>query len=101
MPEQDEVITIIDEENNEHDVIIYDILELDGQKYAIVVPLADDEEDEDDLEDFEDEADGDAFVLKIAQDENGEEILVEIDDDEWEKVKDACMEVLESDGDDH
>ncbi len=101
MPEQDEVITIIDEENNEHEVIIYDILELDGQRYAIVVPLADDEEDGDDLEDFEDEAEGDAFVLKIIQDEDGEEVLVEINDDEWEKVKDACMEVLESDGDEY
>jgi len=102
LPDQDEVITIIDEENNEHEVVIYDILELDGQRYAIVVPLVDDGEDLEDLddpEDFEDEADGDAFVLKIVQDEDGEEMLVEIDDDEWEKVQGACMEVLESDGD--
>lgn len=102
MPEQDEVITIIDEDNNEHEVVIYDILEMDGAKYAIVVPLADaeeDMEDSEDLEDFEDESEGDAFVLKIIEDENGEEILVEIDDEEWEKVRDACMEVLESYGD--
>jgi len=107
LPEQDEVITIIDEDNNEHDVVIYDILEFEGQKYAIVVPLADVEEDEDleeldnpdDFEDFDEDEDSDAFVLKIIEDEDGEEILVEIDDEEWEKVKDACMEVLESDGD--
>ncbi|AGL02080.1 DUF1292 domain-containing protein [Desulfoscipio gibsoniae] len=98
MPEQDEIITIVDEENNEHDVMIYDIVELDGNRYAIVVPLIDDEED---VEDPDDEGDGDAFVLKIEQDEDGEDILVEIDDDEWEKVRDACMEVLEADEDDH
>jgi uncharacterized protein YrzB (UPF0473 family) len=101
LPEQDEVITIIDEDNNEHDVMIYDIVELDGQRYAIVVPLIDDEENTEDLEDPEDEGDGDAFVLKIEQDEDGEDILVEIDDDEWEKVRDACMEVLESVVDNH
>lgn len=100
MPEQDEIITIIDEDNNEHDVIIYDIVELDGQRYAIVVPLLDDEEDMD-SQAPEDEEAGDAFVLKIEQDEDGEDILVEIDDDEWEKVRDACMEVLDSDGDNH
>ena len=104
LPEQDEIITIIDEDNNEHEVIIYDIIEVDGNKYAIVVPLLDDEEegiDPDNMEFDEDEFDeGDAFVLKIQQDEDGEEFLMEIDDDEWEKVRDACMEVLETDGDD-
>ncbi|KAF1086596.1 hypothetical protein SPSYN_00315 [Sporotomaculum syntrophicum] len=101
LPDQDEIITIIDEDNNEHDVIIYDILELEGKRYAIVVPLVDedDEEPEDlDFEDFDDESEGDAFVLKIEQDEYGGDILVEVDDDEWEKIKDACMEVLESNG---
>ncbi len=103
MPDQDEIITIIDEDNNEHDVIIYDILELEGKRYAIVVPLVDEEEEEpedlEDSEDFDGESEGDAFVLKIEQDEDGEDILVEVDDDEWDKIKDACMEVLESNGD--
>lgn len=104
LPEQDEIITIIDEDNNEHDVIIYDIVELEGNRYAIVVPLIDDEENAESPEDSEypeEEEDGEAFVLKIEQDEDGEDILVEIDDDEWEKVRDACMEVLESDVDDN
>lgn len=100
MPDQDEIITIIDEDNNEHDVIIYDVLELKGRRYAIVVPLVDEEEEEpenlEDYEDFDDESQGDAFVLRIEQDEDGDDVLVEIDDDEWEKIKDACMEVLGS-----
>lgn len=85
MPEQDEIITIIDEEGQEHDVNIFDILEVDGQRYAIVVPVAENGEAED------------AFVLKVEQDEDGDDILVEIDDDEWEKVKNACIEEYEFD----
>ncbi|SFR02954.1 Protein of unknown function [Desulfoscipio geothermicus DSM 3669] len=85
MPEQDEIITIIDEEGQEHDVNIFDVLEVDGQRYAIVVPVAENGEAED------------GFVLKVEQDEDGDDILVEIDDDEWEKVKNACMEEYEFD----
>jgi uncharacterized protein YrzB (UPF0473 family) len=85
LPEQDEIITIIDEEGQEHDVNIFDILEVDGQRYAIVVPVAENGEAED------------AFVLKVEQDEDGDDILVEIDDDEWEKVKNACIEEYEFD----
>ncbi|WP_342741320.1 DUF1292 domain-containing protein [Desulfoscipio geothermicus] len=85
LPEQDEIITIIDEEGQEHDVNIFDVLEVDGQRYAIVVPVAENGEAED------------GFVLKVEQDEDGDDILVEIDDDEWEKVKNACMEEYEFD----
>ena len=103
MPEQDEIITIIDEDNNEHEVMIYDIVEVEGKRYAIVVPLNDEDEEDmeepedfDEFEDFDDDAEGAAFVLKIDQDEDGEEVLVEVEDDEWDKIKDACLQVLES-----
>lgn len=85
MTEQDEIITIIDEEGNEHDVNIFDILEIEGKRYAIVVPIAENGEAED------------AFVLKVEQDDDGSDILVEIEDEEWEKVKNACMEEFEFD----
>ena len=110
MPEQDEIITIIDEDNNEHDVIIHDILELNGNKYAIVVSVEFVSDSEDDAEEYDDEEfddlefdefddidSEDAFVLKIIEDAEGEEILVEIDDEEWEEIKDACLASLELD----
>lgn len=84
MPEQDEIITLVDEEGNESDALVYDVLEVDGKKYVIVIPVLDEEEDE------EDEAG--AYVLRVEQDEEGEDILVEIEDEEWEKIKHACME---------
>ncbi len=90
MPQQDEVlITLVDEEGNEHDVLIFDVLEVEGKKYAIVVPVVDEEEEE--------EEEAEAFILRIDQDEDGDDILVEIEKEEWEKVKDACMEELSLD----
>jgi uncharacterized protein YrzB (UPF0473 family) len=89
LPEQDEIITLIDEEGNESDALIYDILELDGKKYAIVIPVIDEEDDEDE--------EAGAYVLRIDQDEDGDDILVEIEDEEWEKVKNACMEEFDFD----
>ena len=54
-----------------------DMVEVDGSQYAVLVPL---EEGSD-----EDEA----IILKIVLDENGEEVLYDIEDDEeWEKVVD-------------
>ncbi|WP_337833544.1 DUF1292 domain-containing protein [Desulfotruncus arcticus] len=85
LPEQDEIITLVDEDGNEHDAIIYSIVEFDGKNYAIVIPVGEEEEEEEEAE---------AFVLRIDQDDEEGEILVEIDDEEWEKVKDACMEEM-------
>jgi len=85
MPELDDIITIVDEEGAEHDVAVFGVLDVDGKKYAVLAPA--DEEEEDDGE-FESEA----FILRFDMDEDGNEIMVEIDDEEWEKVKDKCME---------
>jgi len=106
LPEHDEIITIIDEDDKEHEVVIHDILELNGNKYVIVLPVdyLDDEYDEDEYEEddydedygeLEEESDGEAFVLKVIEDEDGEEILVEVTDEEWESIKDICLESLE------
>ncbi len=87
MPEIDDIITIVDEEGAEHDVVVFGVLDLEGKKYAVLAPT---DEDEDDEEYEEDE--GEAFILRFDLDEDGNEIMVEIDDEEWEKVKDKCME---------
>lgn len=75
--EMDDVLILVDEENQEHPFQMIDMVEVDGSQYAVLVPL---EEGSD-----EDEA----IILKIVVDENGEEVLYDIEDDEeWEKVVD-------------
>ncbi|RJQ25830.1 MAG: DUF1292 domain-containing protein, partial [Peptococcaceae bacterium] len=74
MKEPEETITLIDEEGVEHDFTLVDIIEVDGFEYAILLPVNDEEEDE-------------AIVLRFTQDEEGNDLLIDIEDDEeWEKV---------------
>ncbi|HHU86579.1 MAG: DUF1292 domain-containing protein [Pelotomaculaceae bacterium] len=81
MTEQDEIITLVDEEGAEHDFTVVDIINVDQSEYAILLPV-------------EEESD-EAIILKFSQDEDGNELLVDIeDDDEWEKVADAWEEML-------
>ncbi|MDO7788702.1 DUF1292 domain-containing protein [Desulforamulus aquiferis] len=88
MAEQDEVITLIDEDGTEHDFNVIDVIEVEGSEYAILLPV---EEDSDE-----------AVILKFAKDADGNELLVDIEDDEeWEKVADAWEEmVLKEEGED-
>ena len=80
--ECEDVITLIDENGEEKDFTVIDILELDGSEYAILLPVDDEDTDE-------------AIILKFAQDNEGNEILVDIDDDEeWEKVADTWEEMM-------
>jgi len=79
--EQEEVITLIDEEGTEHDFTVVDIINVDESEYAILLPV---EEENDE-----------AIILKFTNDEEGNELLVDIEDDEeWEKVADAWEETL-------
>ncbi|HBX22317.1 MAG TPA: DUF1292 domain-containing protein [Desulfotomaculum sp.] len=86
MPELDDIITIVDEDGAEHDVAVYGVLDVEGKTYAVLAP-ADDEEEVD----GESETESEAFILRFDMDEDGNEIMVEIDDEEWDKVKDKCM----------
>lgn len=46
--ELDDVLILIDEEDQEHPFQMIDMVEVDGNKYAVLVPLEEDaEEDED------------------------------------------------------
>ncbi|GAV24448.1 DUF1292 domain-containing protein [Carboxydothermus islandicus] len=88
-----EVITLVDEEENEFEFAVIDLLEVEGKKYAILVPAV--EEDEDELEDEEE-----AVILRLEVDEDGNEILVDLEDEEWEMVADAWTEKMEDEGSD-
>lgn len=81
-----EIIVLQDEEGVEREFHLADALEVDDKRYAILVPV--DEDDEDDG----------ALILRIDEDEDGEEFLVPIeDDDEFERVADAYEQLLDDD----
>jgi len=81
LTEADEVVTLLDEEGTEHDFNVIDIIEVDGSEYAILLPV--------------DEENNEAIILKFDKDEEGNELLVDIEDDEeWEKVSDAWEEMI-------
>ncbi|MFA5881414.1 MAG: DUF1292 domain-containing protein [Eubacteriales bacterium] len=85
MTHEDEVLTLTDEEGNEHKFSVIDIIEMDGSEYAILLPLEEGEGDEEE-----------AIILKIDTDDDGNEVLVDIDDDEeWEKVADTWTSMVE------
>ncbi len=83
MTEQNTIV-LIDEEGNEVEFQIIDMLEIDEEEYAILLPKQKDGLAEE------------AIILKIGVDENGEEILYEIEsDDEWQMVANIWQETLE------
>ena len=84
------LITLTDEEGQEHEFEIVDTMDLDNERYMALVPVFADPQDS-----LEDSAD--LVILKvIPDDESGEEILQTIeDDDEFNRVADLFMERLE------
>lgn len=82
MTDENNVITLTDEEGQEHDFTVIDVIEVKGSEYAILLPVNDDEEE--------------AIILKITKDEEDNEILVDIEDDEeWEEVADTWASMIE------
>ena len=90
--ETTEMVTLVDEEGQKHQFSLLDVVELDERCYALMVPageeLADEEEEEE------------AYIFRMETDENGEEVLVDIDDDEeFERVR-AALDELDADAED-
>ena len=83
-----EVLVLVDDEDQEHEFELIGELEVDGANYKVLIPLDGEESNEEEEE---------VVILKCVLDENGEELLSDIEDDEeWEKVADAWDEALES-----
>ena len=82
-------ITIVDEDGKEYELEVLSTLEYNGETYMAVIPADAGEEDA--------EFSLEVSILK-AVDENGEEILVTIDDDdELEAVYSALMDLMYED----
>lgn len=72
-----ETITLIDESGVEHEFEVEAFLDVDEEKYAVLIPLAEEYADE-------------AVIMRFGVDENGEDVLFDIEsDEEWERVADA------------
>ena len=80
MEDDDAIFTLTDEEGNESQFALVGEMEMDGQEYLALIPV-----------DTTDGGEEDEYViLKVTTDENGEEILITIDDDEeFDRVADA------------
>ncbi|MBQ7968728.1 MAG: DUF1292 domain-containing protein [Clostridia bacterium] len=82
----DEIFTLTDEDGNESEFELIASQEIDGVMYVALVPYTEENKDSDEQ---------DYVVLKLMTDENGEEMLVTIDDDdEFEKVAEIFEDML-------
>jgi uncharacterized protein YrzB (UPF0473 family) len=78
-----EYITLLDEENNEHQFEVEAILDVEDGKYAVLVPVSEEYVDE-------------AIIMRFGLDEDGEDVLLDIEcDDEWDKVAAAYESMLD------
>lgn len=70
-------ITLVDEEGHEHRFNLLNVVEVDGLKYAVMLPEVSQQDEEDE----------EAVIFRIDTDGEGEEVLVDIEDDaEFAKV---------------
>ncbi|MCC8043492.1 MAG: DUF1292 domain-containing protein [Oscillospiraceae bacterium] len=85
-----DLFTLVDEEGVEQTFELYDEYETDdGILYYALVPYYDDPQDAI-------ESDAELVILRAEEDENGEDMLVTIeDDDEYEKIGSIFMKRLE------
>lgn len=83
-----DIYTLVDEEGVEQTFELLDVMDLDEGRYFALIPYY---EDADELV----EDDGDLIILKSEMDENGEELMVSIDDDEeYQRVGNIFLEKL-------
>ena len=76
--EEDEVIVLTDDDGEEHEFNLIDTITVNDKEYAILQPV--DEEE--------------AIILRFGIDDEGNEVLYDIEEDEeWEKVADAWQEI--------
>lgn len=68
--EDGEIVTLFDENDQEHEFVEVGVVELDGEFYSLLSPVTDDEEES-----------GDVFIFKVEQSEDGEEKLIAVEDE--------------------
>ena len=80
-----EYITLMDEDNVEHQFELEAILDVGDHKYAVLIPLSEEYSESEE-----------AIIMRFDTDEEGEEILYDIEsDEEWDKVAEAYDNMIE------
>lgn len=74
-PEQDEWLVLVDEDGQEYRYSLERVVEMENKKYVVMVPEIQEGEEEE------------AHVFRLESDEDGEEVLVDVEDAELEKIQ--------------
>lgn len=86
-----EIITLYDDQDEKTEFEVLGIVTVEDNQYAILLPLEEVEEEED-L----------AYIFRIETDENGDDVLTEVEDDEeFENVREAWEAISDGDFDDY
>ncbi len=86
------MLVLVDDEGEEHEFQLLAELEIEGDTYRVLMPLFEEEEEE-----KEDEDTDFVVILKVVYDEEGNELMSEIEDDhELDMVVEAWQELEDS-----
>ena len=89
-----EIYTLTDEDGKESDFELIGRHDVDGQSYVAMVPIGEDGEE------IDEDEEGGFVILKVVEEENGEEGFVEIEDDEeFDRIADIFEDELFEDMD--
>ncbi len=84
-----DIVTLSDDDGKEYTFEVLDAIETDTGRYLAMLPVYDNPQDQ--LNDS-----GELVIVKVGEEENGDEYYYEIeDDDEYETIADAFVERLE------
>ena len=90
--EEFDTVVLTDEDGQDHEFLHIETLEVDGSTYFVLLPISEDEEQAG-LSEAAEETE-EAIILKLGKDEEGNDMLLDIEDDEeWEKVADYWDEM--------
>jgi len=84
----EDVVTLLDEEGQEHQFVVLDILMVDDREYAILIPAEDGMANQD-------AGEQEAVIFRIVENEDEQTLMVVEDDDEWDAVARAWEEQME------
>jgi uncharacterized protein YrzB (UPF0473 family) len=80
------MMVLVDDEGEEHEFQLLAELEIEGETYRVLMPLFEEDEDEDEIDEI--------VILKVIYDEEGNELMSDIEDDaELDMVFEAWQEL--------
>lgn len=90
--ETNDLLTLVDEGGEEHQFSLVDLIELEEHRYALMIPAGEEKAAEEEEE---------AYIFRLETDDKGEDVLVDIEDeDEFDRVCAVFDEMDESVDDD-